>query len=69
MPGFPADTPAPERPGDAVPGEEVRDVEPFLDPSDPPFLLASSPMELSGEETQQVDGSWSQDGDLQGCGQ
>lgn len=28
-------------------------------------LTTSSPL----EETQQVDGSWSQDGDLQGCGQ
>lgn len=73
MPGFPPEQPPSERHGDAipategsdvVPGDEVRDMELFLDLSS-----TSSPLELNGEETQQVDGSWSQDGDLQGCGQ
>ncbi|XP_039987278.1 uncharacterized protein si:ch211-137a8.2 [Xiphias gladius] len=48
-------------PAAVLPGDEVRDMEPF--PS------TSSPLELSGEETQRVDGSWSRDGDLRGCGQ
>ncbi|XP_042342081.1 nesprin-2 [Plectropomus leopardus] len=58
MPGFPPDV---------VPGQEVRDMELFLDPS--AFLPTSSPtLEQNWEEMQQVDGSWSPDGDLQGCG-
>uniref|UniRef100_UPI0037E78300 nesprin-2 n=1 Tax=Semicossyphus pulcher TaxID=241346 RepID=UPI0037E78300 len=78
MPGFPPDPPPSERHGDAVlttagsdavSGEEARDMElMFLDLSDCPFHFNSSPLEQDGEETQQVDGSWSRDGDLQGCG-
>ncbi|XP_045930790.1 nesprin-1 isoform X1 [Micropterus dolomieu] len=77
MPGFPADPPFSELHGgaipttegsDVVPAEDVSDMEPFLDLSESPFLPTSSPLELNGEETRQVDGSWSQDGDLQGCG-
>ncbi|XP_044057655.1 nesprin-2 isoform X2 [Siniperca chuatsi] len=79
MPGFPPDPPPPlGQHGDAVPttegsddvpAEEVRDMELFLDLSESPFLPTSSPLELNEEETQEVDGSWSRDGDLQGCGQ
>ncbi|XP_070685409.1 nesprin-2 [Pempheris klunzingeri] len=78
MPGFPPEPHPSERHDDAVlntegsdasPTEKVKDVEPFLDPSEPPFLSSSSPPEPNGEETQHVDVSWSQDGDLQGCGQ
>lgn len=75
MPGFPPEPPPSERQDDAtegsdvVPGEEVRDMELFLDLLESPFLSTSSALELNGEETQQVDGSWSQDGDLQECGQ
>lgn len=77
MPGFPADPPFSELHGgaisitegsDVVPAEDVSDMELFLDLSESPFLPTSSPLELNGEETRQVDGSWSQDGDLQGCG-
>ncbi|XP_034534856.1 nesprin-2 isoform X2 [Notolabrus celidotus] len=61
MPGFPPHQ------GDAVPsttgsdaawGQEVREMELFLDLPGP-----------DGEETQQGDDSWIQDGDLQRCGQ
>lgn len=45
-----------------MPGQEVRD----MDLSSSFFLPSSS---LNEEETQQVDDGWSQDGDLQGCGQ
>ncbi|XP_049432209.1 uncharacterized protein si:ch211-137a8.2 isoform X2 [Epinephelus fuscoguttatus] len=45
-------------------GQEVRDMELFLDLSESPFLSTSS-----AASEQQGDGSWSQDGDLQGCGQ
>ncbi|XP_042269142.1 uncharacterized protein si:ch211-137a8.2 isoform X1 [Thunnus maccoyii] len=54
---------------DAVTGETVMDMELLLDLSESPFLFTSSPLEPNGEETQQVDDSWSQDGDLRGCGQ
>ncbi|XP_039895683.1 uncharacterized protein LOC120738478 isoform X1 [Simochromis diagramma] len=47
---------------DVVPGDEVSDTEHLLD------LYHSSPVELK-EEMQRVDSSWSQDGDLQDCGQ
>ncbi|KAM7412545.1 hypothetical protein PAMA_020091 [Pampus argenteus] len=53
---------------DVVTGEDVMDTE-LLDLSESPFVFTSSLLELNGEETQQVDDSWSQDGDLQGCGQ
>ncbi|XP_076591633.1 nesprin-2 [Chaetodon auriga] len=63
MSGFPPDPPPSERhDGDAASTE----TELLQDLSEPLFLSASS---LNVEETQQVDGSWSQDGDLQGCGQ
>ncbi|XP_034384412.1 nesprin-2 [Cyclopterus lumpus] len=70
MPGFPPS----ERHGDAIPttegsGQEVRDMEQFLDLSESPIHPASYPLELNGEETQQADGSWSQDEEPQGCGQ
>ncbi|GLD65695.1 nesprin-2-like protein [Lates japonicus] len=54
---------------DVLPREEARDMELSLNVSERPFVFTSSPLEVSGEETQQVDGNWSQDGDLQGCGQ
>lgn len=78
MPEFPPEPPPSEHHADVipstegsdvVPGEEMRDMELFLDLSESPLLPTSSPLELNGEETQQEDGSWSQDGDLQGCGQ
>lgn len=47
---------------DVVPGDEVSDTEHLLD------LYHSSAVELK-EEMQRVDSSWSQDGDLQDCGQ
>ncbi|XP_068440168.1 nesprin-2 [Clinocottus analis] len=67
MPGFP-----PEHHGDAMPttegsGQEVRDMERFLDLSESPFGPTSYSLEL--EQTQQVDGIWSQDEQAQGCGQ
>ncbi|CAK6979582.1 uncharacterized protein si:ch211-137a8.2 [Scomber scombrus] len=72
MPGVDARLPS-DRHGDAihnvVSGEEVMDMELLLDPSESPFLFTSFPPELNGEETQRLDDSWSQDGDLQGCGQ
>ncbi|TMS07740.1 Nesprin-2 [Larimichthys crocea] len=70
MPGFPPEPPPSDHHGDAVstsegsdvaPGEEVTDMELSLDL----FLSTSSPTQLDADE---VDGSWSQDGDLQGCG-
>ncbi|XP_022594329.1 nesprin-2-like [Seriola dumerili] len=54
---------------DVLLGEEMRNMELFLNLSESPFLLTSSPLELSGGDTQRVDGSWSQHGDLQECGQ
>ncbi|TMS06985.1 Nesprin-2 [Larimichthys crocea] len=71
MPGFPPEPPPSDHHGDAVstsegsdvaPVEEVTDMELSLDL----FLSTSSPTQLDADE---VDGSWSQDGDLQGCGQ
>ncbi|XP_031728380.1 nesprin-2 isoform X1 [Anarrhichthys ocellatus] len=44
-------------------------MERFLDLSESSFLPTSYPLELNGEETQQVDGSWSQDEEPRGCGQ
>ncbi|KAL7400821.1 hypothetical protein ABVT39_018398 [Epinephelus coioides] len=60
MPGSPATS---ERHPNTE-GQEVRDMELFLDLSESPFLSTSS-----AASEQQGDGSWSQDGDLQGCGQ
>ncbi|XP_078023504.1 uncharacterized protein LOC117259344 isoform X3 [Epinephelus lanceolatus] len=60
MPGSPATS---ERHPNTK-GQEVRDMELFLDLSESPFLSTSS-----AASEQQGDGSWSQDGDLQGCGQ
>ncbi|XP_027135823.1 nesprin-2 isoform X1 [Larimichthys crocea] len=71
MPGFSPEPPPSDHHGDAVstsegsdvaPVEEVTDMELSLDL----FLSTSSPTQLDVDE---VDGSWSQDGDLQGCGQ
>lgn len=65
MPAFPPDSPpsiASAAGSDVMPGQEVRD----MDLSSSLFLPSSS---LNEEETQQVDDGWSQDGDLQGCGQ
>uniref|UniRef100_A0A3Q3FX56 Uncharacterized LOC110001169 n=1 Tax=Labrus bergylta TaxID=56723 RepID=A0A3Q3FX56_9LABR len=71
MPGLPTDPPPSERHGDAVlstarsdavSAEEVKEMELRGDPSE-------SPLEPDEEETQQGGGSWSQDGDLQECGQ
>ncbi|KAM6932479.1 nesprin-2 isoform 1-T2 [Lycodopsis pacificus] len=44
-------------------------MERFLDLSESSFLPTSYPLELSGEETRQVDGSWTQDEEPRGCGQ
>uniref|UniRef100_UPI003AB043B3 nesprin-2 n=1 Tax=Centroberyx gerrardi TaxID=166262 RepID=UPI003AB043B3 len=49
-------------------GGEVRDLALVLDPSEPPASCLLPPLDLNGEEVQ-LDSSWSQDGDLQGCGQ
>uniref|UniRef100_A0A4W6FGQ3 Uncharacterized protein n=1 Tax=Lates calcarifer TaxID=8187 RepID=A0A4W6FGQ3_LATCA len=54
---------------DVLPREEARDMELSLNVSESLFVFTSSPLEVSGEEMQQVHGNWSQDGDLQGCGQ
>lgn len=65
MPAFRPDSPpsiASAAGSDVMPGQEVRD----MDLSSSFFLPSSS---LNEEETQQVDDGWSQDGDLQGCGQ
>nr|XP_020461252.1 uncharacterized protein LOC109963238 [Monopterus albus] len=48
-------------------GEEVRDMEGTW--SESLCLFTSSPLGLNEEEMQRGGGSWSQDGDLQGCGQ
>ncbi|XP_030601133.1 nesprin-2 [Archocentrus centrarchus] len=60
-------TPTPEG-SNAVPGDEVSDMEHLLDlfQSQLPFSL--SPLELK-EEMQKAESSWNQDGDLQDCGQ
>ncbi|XP_063348693.1 nesprin-2 [Pelmatolapia mariae] len=60
-------TPNPEG-SDIVPGDEVSDTEHLLDLYQCRLPLRSSPAELK-EEMQRVDSSWSQDGDLQDCGQ
>ncbi|XP_071353073.1 nesprin-2 isoform X2 [Trachinotus anak] len=54
---------------DVVVGEEMRDMELLLNLSKSAFLLTSCPLELNGRGAQRVDGSWSQDGGVQGCGQ
>lgn len=73
MPGFPPDFPPSEHHGcarlDTEGTDNVRDVELSEDLSKPPLFSPSSPLELNKEETQQVDTSWSQDGDLPVCGQ
>ncbi|XP_036937103.1 nesprin-2 isoform X2 [Acanthopagrus latus] len=69
MPAFPPDCPpsiAAAGGSDVMPGQEVRDMDLSLDLSSSLFLPSLS---LNEEETQQVDDGWSQDGDLQGCGQ
>ncbi|XP_005474935.1 uncharacterized protein si:ch211-137a8.2 isoform X1 [Oreochromis niloticus] len=53
---------------DVVPGDEVSDMEHFLDLYQCRLPVRLSPVELK-EEMQRVDSSWSQDGDLQDCGQ
>lgn len=53
---------------DVVPGDEVSDTEHLLDLYQCRLPVQSSPVELK-EEMQRVDSSWSQDGDLQDCGQ
>lgn len=54
---------------DVVPAEEAMDMELVLDLSTSLFLFTSSPLDTNEEETQRGDGSLSQDGDLQECGQ
>ncbi|KAK5929725.1 hypothetical protein CgunFtcFv8_010939 [Champsocephalus gunnari] len=54
---------------EVVPEQEVRDMELILDLCESPFLSNSCPLEVNGQETQQVDSSWSHDGDMQGFGQ
>ncbi|XP_035536674.1 nesprin-2 [Morone saxatilis] len=61
MPRVPADPPS-----SGSDGEEVMDVELILDLTE---SLPEEDEEDEEEETQQGDGSWSQDEDLQGCGQ
>ena len=52
---------------DVMPAEEVRDMKLSQDLSESEKVLSSSfPPELNEEE---LDSSWNQDGDLQGCGQ
>lgn len=70
MPGFPPDPPPSEHLGGAISdtagSDAARDMELFKDLSEPLLLSTSSPLELNEEETQRLDSSWSQDGDLPG---
>lgn len=60
-------TPTPEG-SNAVPGDGVSDVEHLLDLVRFQLPFSLSTLELK-EEMQKADSSWSQDGDLQDCGQ
>lgn len=73
MPGFPPDLPSSEHHGraslDTEGIDDVRDAELFEDLSNPLLCPPLPPLDQNEEETQQVDTSWSQDGDLPVCGQ
>ncbi|CAJ1066285.1 nesprin-2 isoform X1 [Xyrichtys novacula] len=75
MPVFPPHLPSlgdsflPAAGSNIVCGEEVKGMEMLPDQSESHFNFTASSLELDREESRLVDGSWSHDGDLQGCGE